>query len=116
MSNHVKSIGERIRRARKKKNLSQAQLAEILDLSTSHVSDIELGKTNCSLSIFANIVDALDVSSDWLIDADTLLGKEYRRKELNDVLDGCTSAETEIILKTLQSLKAALISAREHVN
>ena len=37
------ALGERIRRARKQKHLTQEQLAEACDLSTAHIGHIERG-------------------------------------------------------------------------
>ena len=47
------------------------QFAELINVSTPYLSDIENGKTNLSLEIFTRIVEALQVSADWLIMADT---------------------------------------------
>ena len=46
MTKDLENIGARIKRARQKKRLSQADLAELLKVSVAHVSDIERGKTN----------------------------------------------------------------------
>ena len=64
-------IGKRIKAARLEKHLSQIKFAELINVSTPYLSDIENGKTNLSLEIFVRIVEALQVSADWLIMADT---------------------------------------------
>lgn len=49
MNSVLKDIGERLRTHRKKKGLTQAQVADILEMSCNFYGDIERG--NCRLSI-----------------------------------------------------------------
>ena len=63
----LEKIGQRIQKARKQKNLTQIQFAEILDISTSHLSDIETGRTNFGIDILMNITETLQVSADYLL-------------------------------------------------
>ena len=42
-------IGKRIKSARMERNLSQIKFAELINVSTPYLSDIENGKTNLSL-------------------------------------------------------------------
>lgn len=46
---------------RKKKRLSQAQLAELVDIHRTYVSSIELGKVSVSFDILFKLSDALDI-------------------------------------------------------
>ena len=71
MTKDLENIGARIKRARQKKRLSQADLAELLKVSVAHVSDIERGKTSCSLSILKGISEVLNISADWLLMIDS---------------------------------------------
>ena len=48
-------IGKRIKAARLEKHLSQIKFAELINVSTPYLSDIENGKTNLSLEIFVRI-------------------------------------------------------------
>ena len=48
-------IGQRIRKVRKTKRLSQEQLAERIGISTTHMSHIETGNTKLSIEVFAAI-------------------------------------------------------------
>lgn len=43
------AIGQRVRKFRKSQNLSQEQLAELVNISTTHMSHIETGNTKLSL-------------------------------------------------------------------
>ena len=62
-----KDIGRRIKAAREKKQLTQEQLAELVDLSTMHISVIERGVKLPKLETLINIANVLDVSADVLL-------------------------------------------------
>lgn len=61
------SIGKKIRKCRKEKHLTQAELAELINRSLSFVGHIERGTRIISLETFLNIVQALDCSADHLL-------------------------------------------------
>ena len=61
------AIGSRIRTARERKHMTQGELAEIVDLSTNHISVIERGVKPHKLDTFVNIANALEVSADTLL-------------------------------------------------
>lgn len=105
-------IGKRIKSARQEKNLSQMQFAELINVSTPYLSDIENGKTNLSLEIFTRIVEALQISADWLIMADTPQTMEYSSAELNQLLSDCSVSESKAILKMAENLKEILRSKK----
>ena len=105
-------IGKRIKAARLKKHLSQIKFAELINVSTPYLSDIENGKTNLSLEIFVRIVEALQVSADWLIMADTPQSIECSSAELNHLLSDCSVNESKAILKMVEDLKSILRSKK----
>ena len=59
------TIGQRVKEARKKKHLSQADLAEAVEKSTSYISYMETGLKCMSLETLVDIANALDVSADY---------------------------------------------------
>lgn len=65
-------IGERIKRAREKRGLTQEQFAEAIDKTPQFVSDLERGVCGISLDTLLVICSRLDVPSDRLLfpDAD----------------------------------------------
>ncbi len=56
-----KLFGENLRRLRKDRNLTQAQLAEMLDVTQKHLSVIETGTQFVSAPLIAKISAALEV-------------------------------------------------------
>ena len=65
-------IGKRIRAQRYKLDLSQEELAEMVNISAVHMSHIETGYTKLSLPVLVDLACALGVRTDDLIfDKDT---------------------------------------------
>lgn len=67
MTNTKKEIGRRIRNFRLSDNLTQAQLAESLDISTNFVSEIETGKKNISLDVLCRLCQYYNLSADYIL-------------------------------------------------
>ena len=61
-------LGKNIKFYREKNNLSQNELAEIVDLSREYVADVERGHKRISLKKLFAIVDALNVKCSDIID------------------------------------------------
>ncbi len=62
------ALGNKIKLARKAKNLSQNQLAEMLDISREHLAKIETAKRTVSLGLLFDLSDKLDISEKDLFD------------------------------------------------
>ena len=62
-----KAIGHRIREARLLRGLTQEQLAESAGLSVTYISNLERGLQTASLDAFVPLCNALNVSSDTLL-------------------------------------------------
>lgn len=108
-----KEVGNRIRQARKQLNLSQAELSEKLDISPSHMSDIENGKTNLGLDIFMKLTEALQVSADWLLRTNVPPVEYIFNNELQNLISDCSPRETQALLKILKEVKKALQDAKK---
>lgn len=105
MEQVIKAIGERVRRARIAKHMSQAQLAEALNISPSHMSNIEMGKHAMNVATLYQLCDLLDVSADWIVRSGTSKGLEYTADELRQIIEDCSPAEAEALLSVFQYAK-----------
>lgn len=61
------SMGKRITEKRKKMNLTQSQLSEMVNISGTYMSHIERAKSKPSLQVVADIAGALHTSIDYLV-------------------------------------------------
>lgn len=90
-------IGKRIRERRRSRNLSQEQLADLIDKSTVFVSNLENGKKGASLESIINICLVLDLSLDELI---TGAPKTYEDEYVDAVISvfqRCTDREKHFL-------------------
>ncbi len=56
-----KLLGNNIANYRKEKQLSQNELAELVDVSREHIAKVETAKRNMSMNLLFNISSALNV-------------------------------------------------------
>lgn len=62
------NFGKKLAYLRKKKNLSQIRLAEMIDSNFKFISQIECGKANITMNMLILLSDALDVDAKELFD------------------------------------------------
>lgn len=100
----LKAVGQRIKDAREEKNLTQEELAALVNLSSTHVSVIERGLKVTKLDTFVAIANALDVSADELlvdVVAHSVTGVSHR---LSDKISSLPMKEQKKIIKVIQAL------------
>ena len=61
------TMGDRIKEVRKKRKMTQEQLAECLDVSVEFVGQIERGIKLPSMQVFIKLIKTLNVSADYLL-------------------------------------------------
>ncbi|MBP5465180.1 MAG: helix-turn-helix transcriptional regulator [Treponema sp.] len=97
-------IGQRIKKYRKIRNLSQEQLAEKVDISPTHMSHIETGVTKLSLQVLVDLSVALDTSTDSLLFAP----KPPSREELADTVMHADDRQLDFLGRMVSCMKACL--------
>lgn len=102
------SIGKRIRETRKKKNLTQALLAEISGVEPSHISHIERAATKLSLPTLVSIANALEVSLDELVYDSLNKNAHISIQSIDALLGDCTAAELKAIAEVIKTTKSVL--------
>ncbi len=71
------TMGDRIKEARKKMQLTQDALAERLDVSVEFVGQIERGLKLPSMQVFIRLIETLNVSADYLLRDSISTGKLF---------------------------------------
>lgn len=87
------TFGQRVKKLRRDKGLTQIQLADELYISESYIALIEGDKRNPSLDIMIKLADYFRVSSDYLIRGNTGDVREYSTKEWLSITEGRTEKE-----------------------
>ena len=100
-------IGMRVRFFRRRKGLSQEQLAELVDISVPHMIHIETGNTKLSLPVFVALAKALGVRADELLH-DPAPEHESALRDLTGILDGCSPQQARCIADIAKAAKTAM--------
>ena len=108
MELNYKAIGKRIKIARIHNDITQEKLAEIVNLSPSHMSNIETGTTKVSLTTIVNIANALSVTVDDLLCDDIIKAKPQFENDIKILLEGCDDFEIRIVKELLTSIISTL--------
>ena len=99
-------LGNRIRNCRKSRGMSQARLAEMLDISVNYMGQIELAERHIGLDLLENISIVLDVSIlSLLYEVNT---GALITEEINLILRKCTITELYIINDMVRALKSSI--------
>ena len=104
----LKQIGERIRDKRTAIGMSQAELAVKAGLALPRISKIEHAKVEMKLTTFIKIAEALQVSTDELIQAIVPTTGEMNKAVFSDILSDCTLGEQNAIIATVKQMKTAM--------
>lgn len=83
-------LGKRIREARNNAGLTQEVLAEKADIGVMYLGEIERGLKMPSLKIFIKLVEALDISADYLLRNEVSSGRSFVYDEITQKLEGLT--------------------------
>lgn len=96
--NQLESFASRLKQIRRSLNLSQAELAEKLDIKQSQISNYERGERNITPAITLSLIDNLNINRKWWEtgEGDMFLPKiqregspgELERHEFIDLADG----------------------------
>ena len=101
-------IGQQIRKVRKAHGLSQEDLAEKVNISTTHMSHIETGNTKLSLQVLVDIAIVLEVSTDTLLFDMPIASTSTALNDIAAVLDRCTARESKIIADVVRATKISM--------
>lgn len=102
------AIGQRIRKVRKARGLSQEKLAEKIGISTTHMSHIETANTKMSLPTFAELAAVLEVRTDELLYGDRSEDRSTSIAYITELLDDCTIQQVRIIEDVVKAVKESL--------
>ncbi len=81
-----KELGEKIKRIRKKRNLTQEQLAEIIEISPRNLSGIELGVNFVKAETLEKIIKALNVTTEEMFSNEHLQDSKELVKQIKEFL------------------------------
>lgn len=97
MATDYNVIGERIKKARKLKGITQEKLAEKLDVSVAFLSRIERGSSQINLKRLGQICEILDVTEGEILNGSTNKSSKYLNSEFSELLKICSPEKQKLI-------------------
>ena len=102
-------VGMRIRNARKRKHLTQEQLAELVGVTFRHIGNIETGKKNIgNIELQIKIMNVLEMEPNEMFCDYVESAKDELKKEFSEILEGCSSEEIKVINNISKTVKEQL--------
>ena len=104
MNIDYKLIGERIKKARKDKNITQEVLAERLNVSIGYISQVERGVTKISLDLLGAISSVLNCNIASLVSESAVRSNDYMETEIFEEIRQLDQKTKRLILKLKNNL------------
>lgn len=95
-------IGKRLKQARKKKKITQAQLSEMIDVSVAFLSKIETGKVHLNIARLSQICGILGVPEGDILNGSSKDSENYLYSDFFDLLKKCSEEKQKLAYKILQ--------------
>ena len=92
-------IGERLKKARIDKNMTQEKLAEQIDVSVAFLSIVERGTSHINLKRLTQICEILGVSEGSILNGVSSNSDNYLASEFNNILNSVSSDKQKLIYK-----------------
>lgn len=105
MALHPKQFGIVLKNARMDKKLTQAELAEILDISLSYLKDLERFRNNPSYEVFEKVIRYFNLSADTVIYPNQNISNSTYQ-QIERLLTRCDEGQL-VILATTEALLSA---------
>lgn len=102
---NYKAMGKRIRAKRLEMGLTQEKLAEKVEISPSHIGEIERGTSICSLAVIVNIANVLRLNLDTLIKG---ISDENASNAFSEILGSLSKDNKELYIKLCENIADTL--------
>ena len=99
-----KALGKRIRKERLKLGLTQARLAEDIDISDTYVGQIERGERSLTLDTLVRLVNRLGVTVDYLLKDYVVATDDNIIEQLRQILQSQSNARKQMAVNVLRTI------------
>ncbi|MBR3720197.1 MAG: helix-turn-helix transcriptional regulator [Clostridia bacterium] len=104
MASDFTIIGQRIKNARLKKNMTQYSLAKQLGVSVAFLSRIESGTSHINLKRLSQICDILDTTEGEILNGTANSSQRYLVSDFNELLKNCSPNKQKLIYKVAKAI------------
>lgn len=106
MIDEITNLGEKIREQRKRLGLSQAQLAEAVDIHEKQIYRIEIGKNSPSITTILKIIHVLKMDV-RVLDINNINNFNPVKDEIYSILEDASDEELLLYLNLIKTIKAS---------
>ena len=99
-----KRLGKRIREERLRLKLTQAQLAEDIDISDTYMGAIERGERSLTLDTLVRLVNRLGVTIDYMLSDAVSDSDSNIMEQLKQIMDGHPLERKQMAVNVLRTL------------
>ena len=104
MALDYKIIGDRLRAARSKKNMTQEDLAEQMDVSVVYISRVERGNSRINLPRLNQMCNILGVTEGQVLNGVASNSKSYLNSEFGALLKNCPPEKVKLIYEVAKAI------------
>lgn len=101
-----KRLGERIREERQKLNLTQAKLAEAVDISDTYMGAIERGERSLTLDTLVRLANRLGVTVDYLLSDSVSNNDANILEQFKQIMDHQPLERKQLAINVLRTMFA----------
>nr|WP_228846475.1 helix-turn-helix transcriptional regulator [Clostridioides sp. ES-S-0173-01]UDN49487.1 helix-turn-helix transcriptional regulator [Clostridioides sp. ES-S-0173-01] len=99
-------IGNRLKKQRKKLDLTLEDIANLTGLSKGYISNIEKGVKSPSLLTFIKLIDVLNISSDCILKEKNELNKvQISTDNIDESINDLDGKELNLLIDIISSIK-----------
>lgn len=99
-----KRLGKRIREERQQLSLTQAQLAEAIDISDTYMGAIERGERSLTLDTLVRLVNRLGVTIDYMLSDSVPNNDSNIVAQFRQITDGQPPERKQLAINILRTL------------
>ena len=103
--NQMTALQKAIRQERKSKRITYEELAEMLDISPTHIKHIESGHRKPSIEILFEIARVLNLSLDGVVFPKDITQSDLTRGKIDRLLDSLDEDSLQFVLTVLEALR-----------
>ena len=97
-------VGHRLKKARIKKNMTQEDLAEKIDVSVAFISRVERGLSHFNLKRLGEVCSLLDVTEGEILNGTSSTSEHYLISEFNEIMKNASPEQQKLIFKIAKTI------------
>lgn len=101
---NFEKIGQKLKEIRISKGLTQEYIANMADVNTSHISNIENNRVKISLPTLVHVCNALNVTVDYILTDEYTNPSTVLEEEILHEVHSCPIETQKQILKIIKAL------------